>query len=195
MLLPSLVQVSESISVSVVPLAMFSLICLSFLIWVFFFFLISRLFIFLNCWLLNFSIFRRFNFFISFLLFVFLTCCHFVFLSFQLSVFSSVLTITHDNDDGGGSMTNWHGGYLCEDIEKWIAVGVDDVVSKGFLVVGEKMDRVHCLVVTVKIFVLKSYLQSIVLLHQLQGLWAGHLQHLTLGKMVWQKSSSLTLTS
>ena len=146
------------------------------------------LFVFSTCHLFD---------FLSFCLFNFSTFQLFNFSTFRLFIFSSFLTITDDNDDGGGggSMTNWHGGYLCEDVKKWIAVGVDNVVSKGFLVVGEKMDRVHCLLVTVKIFVLKSYLQSIVLLHQLQGLWPGNLQHLTLGKMVLQKSSSLTLTS
>ena len=43
----------------------------------------------------------------------------------------------------GELLTNWNGGDLCEDIEKWVAIGVDDVVSKRLFVVGKEVDRVH----------------------------------------------------
>ena len=40
-------------------------------------------------------------------------------------------------------LTNWNGGDLCEDVEKWVAIGVDNVVSKRLFVVREEVDRVH----------------------------------------------------
>ena len=40
-------------------------------------------------------------------------------------------------------LTNGNGGDLCEDVEKWVAIGVDNVVSKRLFVVREEVDRVH----------------------------------------------------
>ena len=76
--------------------------------------------------------------------------------------------------------TNWNGGDLCEDVEKWVAIGVDNVVSKRLLVVGEEVDRVHGLrgqpiqeaaSGRFKSFFDLNNLQPVILLHQLHGPW------------------------